>query len=38
VSWQPVRCGKCGALLFRAKPNALADLIEIKCRRCGTFE
>ncbi|MBX8799216.1 Com family DNA-binding transcriptional regulator [Ochrobactrum sp. MR28] len=32
-----IRCGKCHALLFRAKHGAVANDIEIKCRRCGTL-
>ncbi|WP_427139165.1 Com family DNA-binding transcriptional regulator [Shinella sp. G-2] len=32
-----VRCGSCRALLFRARQNAIAGDIEIKCRRCGTL-
>ncbi|MBV1917617.1 MAG: Com family DNA-binding transcriptional regulator [Sphingomonadaceae bacterium] len=28
------RCGACAALLFKAERNALAGLLEIKCRRC----
>lgn len=32
-----VRCGSCSALLFRARQNAIANDIEIKCRRCGTL-
>ncbi|MCJ8026994.1 Com family DNA-binding transcriptional regulator [Shinella yambaruensis] len=32
-----VRCGSCRALLFRAGHHAIAGVIEIKCRRCGTL-
>ncbi|WP_422371357.1 Com family DNA-binding transcriptional regulator [Hoeflea sp.] len=32
-----IRCGKCSALLFKAGHNAIANDIEIKCRRCGTI-
>lgn len=32
-----IRCGKCSALLFKAGQNAIANDIEIKCRRCGTI-
>jgi len=32
-----VRCGKCSALLFRAKRGAISNDLEIKCRRCGTL-
>ena len=32
---EPVRCGRCRALLFRAE--SLGGVIEIKCRRCGTI-
>ncbi|MBU2652630.1 MAG: Com family DNA-binding transcriptional regulator [Bacteroidetes bacterium] len=36
---ESIRCGntRCRALLFKAADNAIADLIEIKCRRCGTI-
>ncbi|MEZ0214595.1 MAG: Com family DNA-binding transcriptional regulator [Xanthobacteraceae bacterium] len=30
------RCGGCGALLFRAG-GPISTVIQIKCRRCGTF-
>ncbi|WP_201514161.1 MULTISPECIES: Com family DNA-binding transcriptional regulator [unclassified Sphingobium] len=30
-------CASCSALLFKAEPAAIAGIIEIKCRRCGTF-
>ncbi|MFB2553326.1 Com family DNA-binding transcriptional regulator [Ensifer soli] len=33
---QDIRCGSCSALLFRAGQGAIANAIEIKCRRCGT--
>lgn len=33
----PVRCASCRALLFKAAARAIAGVIEIKCRRCGTF-
>ncbi|WP_373465546.1 Com family DNA-binding transcriptional regulator [Agrobacterium larrymoorei] len=32
-----IRCGSCSALLFRAGQGAIANTIEIKCRRCGTM-
>lgn len=32
-----VRCGKCSALLFKAKRGAISNDLEIKCRRCGTL-
>ncbi|WP_420854962.1 Com family DNA-binding transcriptional regulator [Shinella kummerowiae] len=32
-----IRCGACSALLFRAGQDAIANTIEIKCRRCGTM-
>ncbi|MCI9864870.1 Com family DNA-binding transcriptional regulator [Rhizobium skierniewicense] len=32
-----IRCGSCSALLFRAGQGAIANDIEIKCRRCGTI-
>ncbi|MBD8554933.1 Com family DNA-binding transcriptional regulator [Rhizobium sp. CFBP 8762] len=32
-----IRCGSCSALLFKAGHGAIANDIEIKCRRCGTF-
>ncbi|WP_418068519.1 Com family DNA-binding transcriptional regulator [Rhizobium laguerreae] len=32
-----IRCGSCSALLFKAGQGAIANLIEIKCRRCGTI-
>ncbi|TRL38043.1 MULTISPECIES: Com family DNA-binding transcriptional regulator [Rhizobium] len=32
-----IRCGKCSALLFRAEHDAISNVIEIKCRRCGTL-
>lgn len=32
-----IRCGSCSALLFRAGRGAIANDIEIKCRRCGTI-
>lgn len=32
-----VRCGKCSALLFKAKHGAISNDLEIKCRRCGTL-
>jgi len=32
-----IRCGKCRALLFKARAGAIKDIIEIKCRRCGTL-
>ncbi|WP_080955389.1 Com family DNA-binding transcriptional regulator [Neorhizobium galegae] len=32
-----IRCGSCSALLFRARHGAIANDIEIKCRRCGTI-
>ena len=35
MSLRAVRCGKCAALLLKARPRAIADIIEIKCRRCG---
>ncbi|WP_188082785.1 Com family DNA-binding transcriptional regulator [Sphingobium scionense] len=31
------RCASCRALLFKSEPGAIAGVIEIKCRRCGTF-
>jgi phage FluMu protein Com len=31
---ETIRCGGCAALLFKAKPAAIAGEIEIKCRRC----
>ena len=34
---ESIRCGQCGALLFRASPEALRGPLEIKCRRCGTI-
>ena len=33
---ESIRCA-CGALLFKARPHAILDGIEIKCRRCGTL-
>ncbi|NSZ48436.1 Com family DNA-binding transcriptional regulator [Agrobacterium vitis] len=32
-----IRCGSCSALLFKAGAGAIANTIEIKCRRCGTL-
>ncbi|WP_415215597.1 Com family DNA-binding transcriptional regulator [Shinella sp.] len=32
-----IRCGTCSALLFKAGQGAIANDIEIKCRRCGTL-
>ncbi|MCU0882136.1 MAG: Com family DNA-binding transcriptional regulator [Hyphomonadaceae bacterium] len=33
---EPVRCGSCDALLFKASPGAVTGTLSIKCRRCGT--
>ncbi|WP_156616692.1 Com family DNA-binding transcriptional regulator [Agrobacterium vitis] len=32
-----IHCGSCRALLFKAERGAIAKAIEIKCRRCGSF-
>ncbi|MAM38267.1 MAG: hypothetical protein CL949_07130 [Erythrobacter sp.] len=32
-----MKCASCRALLFKSEPGAIAGVIEIKCRRCGTF-
>ncbi|WP_145072198.1 Com family DNA-binding transcriptional regulator [Sphingobium wenxiniae] len=32
-----MKCAHCRALLFKCDPDAIAGVIEIKCRRCGTF-
>ncbi|MEM8541900.1 MAG: Com family DNA-binding transcriptional regulator [Pseudomonadota bacterium] len=32
-----IRCASCRALLFKARQGAIANDIEIKCRRCGTI-
>ncbi|WP_083850309.1 Com family DNA-binding transcriptional regulator [Rhodovulum sp. PH10] len=37
MSVEFVRCASCRALLFRADAGAIAGIVEIKCRRCGTF-
>lgn len=37
IEMENVRCGKCRALLFKARSGAIAGSIEIKCRRCGTI-
>ncbi|WP_422785622.1 Com family DNA-binding transcriptional regulator [Roseibium algae] len=34
---QDIRCGSCNALLFKAGQDAIVGDIQIKCRRCGTF-
>ncbi|WP_102866719.1 Com family DNA-binding transcriptional regulator [Pseudovibrio exalbescens] len=34
---ESIRCQKCSALLFKTEHKALNGRIEIKCRRCGTF-
>ncbi|WP_153770123.1 Com family DNA-binding transcriptional regulator [Labrenzia sp. CE80] len=34
---QHIRCGSCNALLFKAGQGAIANDIQIKCRRCGTL-
>ena len=31
---QDARCPKCGRLLFKVKPGAVA-MIEMKCEKCG---
>ncbi|RAI40543.1 hypothetical protein CH338_06030 [Rhodoplanes elegans] len=37
MSVETIRCARCRALLFRATAGAIAGPVEIKCRRCGTF-
>ncbi|WP_367618326.1 MULTISPECIES: Com family DNA-binding transcriptional regulator [Rhodoplanes] len=37
LSVETIRCAHCRALLFRATAGAIAGPVEIKCRRCGTF-
>lgn len=36
-AFQPVRCQRCGAMLFKAlvKDKGETPSIEIKCRKCG---
>ncbi|BBF92342.1 Com family DNA-binding transcriptional regulator [Blastochloris tepida] len=34
---EDIRCGSCRALLLRAATGAIAGAVQIKCRRCGTF-
>ncbi|WP_394701634.1 Com family DNA-binding transcriptional regulator [uncultured Roseibium sp.] len=34
---QEIRCGSCRRLLFKAAERAIADVIELKCPRCGTL-
>ncbi|WP_443021944.1 Com family DNA-binding transcriptional regulator [Sphingobium sp.] len=31
------KCASCRALLFKSAVDAIAGVIEIKCRRCGAF-
>ena len=35
--WESVRCGSCGRILFKAKPLALVEGIELKCPRCKSI-
>jgi phage FluMu protein Com len=37
VKMESIRCGQCSALLFKAAPKAVAGNIEVKCRRCGSY-
>ncbi|WP_417766707.1 Com family DNA-binding transcriptional regulator [Stappia sp.] len=34
---ESIRCASCRRLLMKAARNAISDVIEIKCPRCGTI-
>ncbi|WP_084407918.1 Com family DNA-binding transcriptional regulator [Pseudovibrio sp. Ad37] len=34
---ESIYCRDCSALLLKKEQNALQGRVEIKCRRCGTF-
>lgn len=36
-SAEAVRCGSCSRVLFKARPTAIVEGIELKCPRCGAI-